>query len=64
MKIMTALLYAELKLKSGKKDEFLDLMRSPEGLQITKSKLGFISAETCVSTIESDQYTFHILEKC
>jgi hypothetical protein len=64
MKIMTALLYAELKLKSGKKDEFLDLMRSPEGLQITKSKPGFISAETCVSTVESGQYTFHILEKC
>ena len=61
---MTALLYAELKLKSGKKDEFLDLMRSPEGLQITKSKPGFISAETCVSTVESGQYTFHILEKC
>ena len=61
---MTALLYAELKLKSGKKDEFLDLMRSQEGLQITKSKLGFISAGTCVSTVESGQYTFHILEKC
>ena len=61
---MTTLLYAELKLKSGKKDEFLDLMRSPEGLQITKSKPGFISAETCVSTVESGQYTFHILEKC
>ena len=61
---MTALLYVELKLKSGKKDEFLDLMRSPEGLQITKSKPGFISAETCVSTVESGQYTFHILEKC
>ena len=61
---MTALLYAELKLKSGQKNEFLDLMRSPEGLQITKSKPGFISAETCVSTVESGQYTFHILEKC
>ena len=43
---MTTLLYAELKLKSGKKDEFLDLISSPEGFPITKSKPGFISAET------------------
>ena len=43
---MTVLLYAELKLKSGKKDEFLDLISSPEGFPITKSKPGFISAET------------------
>ena len=60
---MTALLYAELKLKSGKKDEFLDLFSLPEGFPTTKSKPGFISAETGISTDESGQNTFHLWEK-
>ena len=40
---MTTLLYAEIKLKADMKDEFLDLVNSPEGFPITKSKPGFIS---------------------
>ena len=60
---MTVLLYAELKLKSGKKDDFLELNSTPEGFPITKSKPGFISAETGISTDESGQNTFHLWEK-
>ena len=33
---MTTLLYAEIKLKADMKDEFLDLVNSPEGFPITK----------------------------
>ena len=60
---MTTLLYAEIKLKADMKDEFLDLVNSPEGFPITKSKPGFISAETAISTDESGQNTFHLWEK-
>ena len=59
---MTVLLYAELKLISGKKDEFLELNSTPEEFPITKSKPGFISAETGISTDESAQNTFHLWE--
>jgi hypothetical protein len=37
---MSTLIYAEIKLKAGTKDEFLDLISSPEGFPITKSKTG------------------------
>ena len=60
---MTALLYAELQFKSGKKGELLDLISSPEGFPITKSKPGFISVETGISTDESGRITFHLWEK-
>ena len=60
---MTAFLYAEFKLKSGKKDEFLDLISSPKGFPITKSKPGYFSAETGISTDESGQNSFHLQEK-
>ena len=60
---MTVLLYAELILKSGKKDDFVELNSTPEGFPITKSKPGFISAETGISTDESGQNTFHLWEK-
>ena len=57
---MPTLIYAEIKLKANMKDEFLDLVNSPEGFPITKSKSGFISAETAMSTDESGQHTFHL----
>ena len=57
---MPTLLYAEIKLKADMKDDFLDLINSPEGFTITKSKPGFISAETAMSTNESGQHTFHL----
>ena len=57
---MPTLIYAEIKLKSNMKDEFLDLVNSPEGFPITKSKFGFISAETAMSTDVSGQHTFHL----
>ena len=60
---MPTLIYAEIRLKAGTKDEFLDLVNSPEGFPITKSKPGFISAETAISTDESGQNTFHLWEK-
>jgi len=60
---MPTLLYAEIKLKADMKDDFLDLINSPEGFSITKSKPGFISAETAMSTDESGQHTFHLWEK-
>ena len=60
---MPTLLYAEFKLKAGMKDEFLDLINSPQRFPITKSKPGFISAETGISKDESGQSTFHLWEK-
>ena len=60
---MPTLLYAEIKLKAAMKDDFLDLINSPEGFSITKSKSGFISAETAMSADESGQHTFHLWEK-
>ena len=60
---MPTLLYAEIKLKADMKDDFLDLINSPEGFSITKSKPGFISAETAMSADESGQHTFHLWEK-
>ena len=60
---MPTLLYAEIKLKADMKDDFLDLINSPEGFSITKSKPGFISAETAMSTDESGQHTLHLWEK-
>ena len=60
---MPTLLYAEIKLKADMKDDFLDLINSPEGFSITKSKPGFISAETAMSTDESGRHTFHLWEK-
>jgi len=60
---MPTLIYAEIKLKAGTKDEISDLVCSPEGFPITKSKPGFISAETAISTDESGQNTFHLWEK-
>ena len=60
---MTQLLYAEIKLNKGSEEEFLDLIRSPLGLPLTKSMTGFISAETAMSTDEAGQSTFHLWEK-
>jgi hypothetical protein len=51
-----------LKHITVKKDEFLDLIITPKGFQITKSKPRFISAETGISTDESSQNTFHLWE--
>jgi hypothetical protein len=51
-----------LKHITVKKDEFLDLISTPKGFPITKSKPGFISAETGISTDESAQNTFHLWE--
>ena len=52
-----------MKLITVKKDEFLDLIITPKGFPITKSKPRFISAETGISTDESAQNTFHLWEK-
>ena len=60
---ISTLLYAEIKLKADMKDAFLDLINSPEWFSITKSKPGFISSETAMSTDESGQRTFHPWEK-
>ena len=60
---MTQLLYAEIKLNTGSEEEFLDLIRSPLGLPLTKAMTGFISAETAMSTDETGQSTFHLWEK-
>ena len=60
---MAVLCYTEIKLKKDKKDEFLDLLNSPKGFPITKSKPGFISVESGVSKDDSSQSTVHFWGK-
>ena len=57
---MTVLYISKIKIKKDKKDELVDLLKSPEGFPTTKSKPGLISLESGVSTDDSGQSTVHI----
>ena len=57
---MAVLYISKIKIKKDKKDEFLDLLKSPKGFAIAKSKPGLISLESGVSTDDSGQSTVHI----
>ena len=57
---MAVLYHTEIKIKKDKKDEFVDLLKSPEGFPTTKSKPGLITLESGVSTDDSGQSTVHI----
>ena len=57
---MAVLYLSKIKIKKDKKDELVDLLKSPEGFPTTKSKPGLISLESGVSTDDSGQSTVHI----
>ena len=57
---MAVLYLSEMKIKKDKKDELVDLLKSPEGFPTTKSKPGLITLESGVSTDDSGQSTVHI----
>ena len=57
---MAVLYLSKIKIKKDKKDELVDLLKSPKGFAIAKSKPGFISLESGGSTDDSGQSTVHI----
>ena len=57
---MAVLYLSKIKIKKDKKDELVDLLKSPKGFALTKSKPGLITLESGVSKDDSGQSTVHI----